>query len=81
MNLTKLDNYDVVLLPGVIRILLESSVDPRSADILSEISREGDILYYDSEYFEFLGDSRILEDQGNVYLELDVISLNNCVTI
>lgn len=77
MNLTKLDNYEVCILPGVIRVKLGDTADPQSADILSEISRSDDNIYYNSEYFEFLGDSRILEDSGDVYLELDVVHFDN----
>ena len=77
MNLTKLDNYEVYILPGVIRVKLGNTVDPQSADILSEISRSDDNIYYNSEYFEFLGDSRIVQDVDGVYLELDVVHFDN----
>ena len=77
MNLTKLDNYEVYILPGVIRVKLGDTVDPQSADILSEISRTDDNVYYNGEYFEFLGDSRILKDTDDVYLELDVVHFDN----
>lgn len=73
MSLTKLDNYDVYILPGIIRVKLGDTVDPQSADILSEISRTNNNIYYNGEYFEFLGGSRILKDDGDAFLELDVV--------
>ena len=73
MSLTKLDNYEVYILPGIIRVKLGDTVDPQSADILSEISRSDNNIYYNGEYFEFLGESRILKDDGDAFLELDVV--------
>lgn len=73
MNLTKLDMYEAYVVPGVVRIKLERANDAQSVDILSELSRSNNMLFLDGEYFEFLGDSRIVEGLEEVYLELQVI--------
>lgn len=79
MNLTKLDMYEAYVVPGVVRIKLERTNDAQSVDILSELSRSNNMLFLDGEYFEFLGDSRIVEGLEEVYLELQVIKCDQNV--
>lgn len=79
MNLTKLDMYEAYVVPGVVRIKLERANDAQSVDILSELSRSNNMLFLDGEYFEFLGDSRIVEGLEEVYLELQVIKCDQNV--
>ena len=73
MNLTKLDTYEAYVVPGVVRIRLDKTNDAQAVDILSELSRTDNMLFLDGEYYEFLGDSRIVEGLNEVYLELQVI--------
>ena len=73
MGITKLDMYESMLVPGVIRITLESTNDAQAVDILSELSRTQDLIFLDGNYYEFLGESRIVQGVDNVYLELQVI--------
>ena len=73
MGITKLDMYESMLVPGVIRITLASTNDAQAVDILSELSRTQDLLYLDGNYYEFLGESRIVQGTDNVYLELQVV--------
>lgn len=74
MFLTKLDTYDVIVLPGLIRVELEGRNDAQATDILSEISRTDNMLYLNSHYYEFLGHSEIVEEEeGYVFLDLHVV--------
>ena len=73
MGITKLDMYESMLVPGVIRITLASTNDAQAVDILSELSRTQDLIFLDGNYYEFLGESRIVQGTENVYLELQVI--------
>ena len=73
MGITKLDMYESMLVPGVIRITLASTNDAQAVDILSELSRTQDLLFLDGNYYEFLGESRIVQGTDNVYLELQVV--------
>lgn len=73
MGITKLDMYESMLVPGVIRISLASTNDAQAVDILSELSRTQDLIFLDGNYYEFLGESRIVQGTENVYLELQVV--------
>lgn len=73
MGITKLDMYESMLVPGVIRITLASTNDAQAVDILSELSRTQDLIFLDGNYYEFLGESRIVQGAENVYLELQVV--------
>lgn len=73
MGITKLDMYESMLVPGVIRITLASTNDAQAVDILSELSRTQDLIFLDGNYYEFLGESRIVQGKDNVYLELQVV--------
>lgn len=73
MGITKLDMYESMLVPGVIRITLASTNDAQAVDILSELSRTQDLIFLDGNYYEFLGESRIVQGTENVYLELQVV--------
>ena len=73
MGITKLDMYESMLVPGVIRITLASTNDAQAVDILSELSRTQDLIFLDGNYYEFLGESRIVQGTDNVYLELQVV--------
>lgn len=77
--MTKLDMYEAYVVPGVVRVKLDKTNDAQAVDILSELSRTNNMLFLDGEYFEFLGDSRIVEGLEEVYLELQVIKCDQNV--
>lgn len=77
MKITKLDEYDSMVVPGVIRIDLDSSNDARAVDILSELSRSDNQIYLDGSYYQFLGHSRIVGGVTKAYLELQVVMCDN----
>ena len=77
MKITKLDEYDSMVVPGVIRIELDSSSDARAVDILSELSRTDNQIYLDGNYYQFLGHSRIVGGATRAYLELQVVMCEN----
>lgn len=76
-NLTRLDSYDYLVLPGVVRIKIISSSDPILVDILSEISNSNDLFYLDGRYYNFLEDYAIVEEESTNewFLELSVIEV------
>lgn len=73
MKLTKLDTYEASALPGVITIKLEGSTDAQAGDVLSELTRTDNMIFLDGDYFQFLGNSRIVHGSINTYLELEVV--------
>lgn len=75
MSLAKMDLYDYVILPGIIRIALSATNDPTLVDILSEIESAHGRIYADGVYYEFLN-YEIYTDSGNVFMELQVVELN-----
>ena len=77
MKFTKLDEYDSMVIPGIIRIDLDSSNDARAVDILSELSRTDNQIYLDGSYYQFLGHSRIVGGVSKAYLELQVVMNQN----
>lgn len=73
MSLTKLDAYDYVVLPGVIRIRVGATNDPDILDILSEISRCSGKVYVEGCYYLYLDTYRVFSDNTGTYFELDVV--------
>lgn len=75
MSLTKLDHYDYILLPGVIRIKLDATNDPSLVDIMSELDRAGNRVYVEGNYYTYLDEYYIHEDpvERQVYLDLKVV--------
>lgn len=71
-TLAKLDMYDTMVLPGSLRIKLDASNDPIAVDIMTDITNS-DAIYFDRQYFEFLGNSRMSEEYGEHYLYLNVV--------
>lgn len=78
MNLTKLDIYDYEILPGVIKIRVESTKDPTMVDILSDIDRSNGRIYVEGQYFLMAGSD--IETQRHpgapVYLNLHVTKMD-----
>lgn len=72
MGLTKLDNYDYVRLPGVIRIRLQSTNDPTLVDILSEISNSDGRIYLEGYFYDYLDNYRVNRHGNYIYMELKV---------
>jgi hypothetical protein len=75
MKLTKLDSYDYVLLPGVIRITMSGTNDPDIVDIMSEIQTTGGRIYVEGYYFEYLDNYRIYSHDNASFMELDVVEV------
>lgn len=73
MKLTKLDAYEASALPGIITIKLEGANDAQAGDVLSELSRTDNMIFLDGSYYEFLGNSRTIHGSENIYLELEVV--------
>ena len=73
MLLTKLDAYDYLLLPGIIRVELEATNDPVIVDILSEIENSNGNIYVEREYYSFLDVYDIFKENGKTYMDLQVI--------
>lgn len=78
-SLTKLDNYEYMVLPGVILIKMDSTIDPSLVDILSEIDRSKGIVYLDGTYYEHINDEHggyeIIKGE-QVWLELKVVEID-----
>lgn len=75
-SITKLDMYDYILLPGVIRIEISSTTDPILVDILSEIEHSSGNIYVEGEYYQFLEQYDIFKDVDNkFFLDLHVVNL------
>ena len=75
MSLAKMDLYDYVILPGIIRIALSATNDPTLVDILSEIEAARGRIYADGHYYEFINYD-IYTQSGNVFMDLQVVETN-----
>lgn len=79
-ELTKLDNYEYMVLPGVILIEMDSSVDPSMVDILSEIDHSKGMIYLDGHYYEHISDEKggyeIIKNTNKIWLELRVVEID-----
>lgn len=73
MTISKLDTYDYIILPGVIRIRVEGTNDPALVDILSEISNANSRIYVEGCYYEYLNSYRLFYESKTPYMELDVV--------
>ena len=73
MGLTKLDSYDYLLLPGVIRIELDNTNDPDVVDILSEINRSEGRIYVEGYRYLYLDNYRLFQVDQQAFIELDVV--------
>lgn len=74
-DLTKLDAYDYEILPGVVRIKVDSTHDPTLVDIMSELERSKGYMYVEGNYYlnydyEVYSERR---PNGAVYLDLKVV--------
>lgn len=76
MKLAKLDGYNYLMLPGVIRITIDGVKDPDLVDIMSEIQRADNNIYVEGRYYRYLDEYHI-NTTGNTqpYLELQVEEL------
>lgn len=68
----KLDMYNYTILPGVIRVYVNSKNDPALVDILSGIDRSNNRIFADGVSFVFTGNSDLYSDSFSTYLELQV---------
>ena len=68
-KVAKLDTYDYIILPGVIRIKISSRTDSIMVDILSDIENSDGWIYVDGFYYSYLEDYSINDE----YLELSVV--------
>lgn len=74
-KIAKLDMYDYLVLPGVIRVKLSSSSDPILVDILSEISNSYDLIYIEGLFYNFLDEYEIFSENGIHWLEISVVEI------
>lgn len=72
--LTKLDNYDLIILPGVIRVKVTGTNDPSILDIMSEIHHSEGNISIDGQHYSYLDNYEIFRDNGQAYLELQAVS-------
>lgn len=76
MGLAKLDGYDYILLPGVIRINVSGTNDPDLVDIMSEVERSDGNIYVEGRYYRYLNNYGIFSNRAsNPYLELHVVEI------
>lgn len=75
MGVAKLDMYNFIVLPGVIRILMESTRDPAMSDILSEIENSGGNIFADGDYYSYLGYD-IYNEGNQTFMEIQVVQSN-----
>lgn len=75
-KLTKLDSYDYLILPGVIRIHLSGTNDPDIVDIMSEIESSEGNIYIDGYRYVYLDNYRLHGQGKDSYMELDVVELS-----
>lgn len=73
MVITVLDNYDYVILPGVIRIELSATNDPDLVDIMSEIERSNGSIFVEGSRYSYLDDYLIFSDEKGVFIDLYVV--------
>lgn len=73
MGLTKLDAYDYVISPGVIRIHINGINDPALVDILSEIQQSRGKIYVEGYYFLYLDRYEIRNLGKDSYIDLEVV--------
>jgi len=74
-SITKLDTYDYIILPGVIRIKIKSNTDPILVDVLSEIENSNGNIYVDGNYYQYLEMYHIYTSEKESYLELEVVNV------
>lgn len=74
--LTKLDAYDYMILPGVIRIRLSGTNDPDMVDIMSEIERSRGKIYLEGYRYSYLDNYRLYAQGRDSYMELDVVQVS-----
>lgn len=72
--LTKLDNYDYIVLPGHIRIKVSATNDPVLVDILSEIHNSNGRIYVDGDYYLYLDEYDVFTDDVGIYMDLRVVA-------
>ena len=75
MGLTKLDTYDYVILPGVIRVNVDGINDPDLVDILSSIDNSRGRIYVEGRYYSYLDNYQLFTQGSESYIELDVIQI------
>jgi hypothetical protein len=75
VRMTKLDAYDYIILPGVIRIRLMGTNDPDIVDIMSELNRSSGSIYIEGHRFSYLNSYRLFADGDEAFIELDVMEV------
>jgi hypothetical protein len=76
MKVTKLDSYDYIVLPGIVRVFLTSQNDPDLVDIMSEIQNSNGKIHIDGAYYMYLDDYEIVTKSGETYVSLKVVELD-----
>lgn len=72
-GVVKLDSYDYVVLPGIIKVKLDSSSDPTLVDIFSEISNSNGFIYVEGRYYGYLEKYDVVNIEGIWWLDLNVV--------
>lgn len=77
MTHSKLDVYDYVVLPGVIRIGINGVSDPILVDILSEIEQVNGRIYVEGFNYQYMDEYDIVIDHPEYgsYMDLKVASV------
>lgn len=74
MTSSKLDVYDYMVLPGVIRIGISGVRDPILVDILSEIRQVDGRIYVDGFHYLYMDEFDIVVDgEAGSYMDLKVL--------
>lgn len=77
MELAKLDIYNYIILPGIIRIQISGSNDPILVDILSEIESADGRIYVDGYYYMYLDNYDVCSRECKVpHIDIEVVELN-----
>lgn len=72
MIVTKLDNYDYEIFPGIIRIFLSGMNDPDLVDIMSEIHRSEGRIYINGNRYLYLDNYKLISQSDKSFIDLDV---------
>lgn len=73
LKLAKLDGYNYMIYPGLIRIFVTSMNDPDMGDILTEIDRADGRIYVEGLYLQYSGDCRVVDVEDKTYIDIYVI--------
>lgn len=74
---SKLDIYDYLLMPGVIRIRICGASDPILVDVLSELDKTEGRIYVEGLRFKYLDSYKIILEENESFLDLDVMLVDH----